>query len=168
MIELKRYTVFPGQFLITSVPSLITTVLGSCVSVCLWDKSSGIAGLNHYLLPGNEQDAHGDSNRGFTATRMTVKSMINRHANPELLEAKVFGGSSSLNPESDIFKIGKRNIETAIEVLKEFDIPVVAQHVGGMYGRRIVFNTGTGKVRMRLLKHSSTEINETIHKGFGY
>ena len=168
MISLRKYTVFPGQFIITSVPALISTVLGSCVSVCLWDKESHIGGLNHYLLPGNESDEMGNANRGLTATTLLVHSMLNRNVKLENLEAKVFGGCNSLYRNNDIFKVGERNITMALEVLKSFDIPVVAKHVGGSFGRKIVFNTSTGKVRMRILSKTTAEINEEINKGFGY
>ena len=56
----------------------------------------------------------------------------------------------------------------AFEVLKSFNIAVTAQHVGGSHGRKIVFNTATGKVRMRLLVKTAPEVNEEINKGFGY
>ena len=55
----------------------------------------------------------------------------------------------------------------ALEVLRDYHIHVSAQHVGGQYGRKIVFNTSTGKVRMRLLVKTE-DINEEIDKGFGY
>lgn len=168
MNTLRKYTVFPGQYIITSVPALISTVLGSCVSVCLWDRERSIAGLNHYLLPGNESDESGNPNRGLTSTTMLVHSMINRNVKLENLEAKVFGGCNSLYRNNDVFKVGERNINMALEVLKSFDIPVAAKHVGGMYGRKIVFNTSTGKVRMRILSKTTAEVNEEIHKGFGY
>ena len=115
MISLRKYTVFPGQFVITSVPALISTVLGSCVSVCLWDSESHIGGLNHYLLPGNESDESGNANRGLTATTMLVHSMLNRNVKLENLEAKVFGGCNSLYRNNDIFKVGERNITMALD-----------------------------------------------------
>jgi len=165
---LRKHTVYPGQYIITSVPSLIYTVLGSCVSVCLWDKVTKIGGLNHYLLPGTTTDDKGNTNRGLTATTMLVHSMLNRNVKLENLEAKIFGGCNSLYKNNDIFKVGERNIIMALEVLKSFDIPVTARHVGGEYGRKIVFNTGTGRVQMRILTKTTAEINEEINKGFGY
>ncbi len=168
MIELKKHIVFPGQFIITSVPTLISTVLGSCVSVCLWDKVSKIGAMNHYLLPGNDEDDAGNANRGLTSTRILIRSLVNRKVRLENLEAKVFGGCNSLYINGDTFKVGERNITIALEVLKGYHIAVTAQHVGGGYGRKIVFNTATGKVRMRLLRKPSTEVNEEINKGFGY
>jgi chemotaxis protein CheD len=168
MTELKRYTVFPGQFVITSAPMLISTILGSCVSVCLWDRVQKISGMNHYLLPGNATDEAGNANRGITAIPLLVKSLLNRKASVQHLEAKVFGGCNSLYKENNIFKVGDRNVAIAFDILKEMNIPVVAHHVGGGYGRKIVFNTDTGKVRMRLLNQTASEVNEKVDKGFGY
>jgi chemotaxis protein CheD len=164
----RRYTVFAGQFLITSVPALLTTVLGSCIAICLWDRENHIGGINHFLLPGTPDDDTGDPTRGLAATHMLVRSMLNRRVKLENLEAKVFGGCNSLYKSSDVFRIGKRNSEIALEVLDHYSIPVVAQHVGGGYGRKIVFNTATGKVRMRLLTETAAEVNEKIKLGFGY
>ncbi len=166
MSELRKHTLFPGQFVVSSAPVLITTVLGSCVSVCLWDKQTHMAGINHYLLPGTEEDT-ANPDRGLSATRMLIRSVLNRKSSIENLEAKVFGGCNSIYQGNDLFRIGVRNVEMAFTVLKEFDIRVTAQHVGGSYGRKIVFNTSTGKVRMRLLVKTAAEINEEIHKGFG-
>jgi chemotaxis protein CheD len=168
MKELKKYTVFPGQYIITTVPTLISTVLGSCVAVCLWDHGSRTGGMNHYLLPGTGEDDVSNSNRGITATRLLIRSMLNRGVRRHDLEAKVFGGCNSLYRNNDVYKVGERNIAIAFDILKEFEIPVTAQHIGGCYGRKIVFNSSTGKVRMRLLIKSALEINEEIDKGFGH
>lgn len=167
MTCLKRYTVFPGQYVITSVPTLITTVLGSCISVCLWSRELKLGGMNHYLLPGTSDDT-GNANRGIGAIPMLIKALVNRKVNIETLEAKIFGGCNSFCQDNDIFRIGERNAALAFELLNEHNIPVAAHHVGGSYGRKIVFNTDTGKVRMRLLKETSIEVNEKIDKGFGY
>ena len=93
--------------------------------------------------------------------------MLNRCATSDTLEAKVFGGCNSLYA-NDIYKVGERNIAIALAVLKAFEIRVVAKHVGGSHGRKIVFNTATGKVRVEILSKTAIEINEEINKGFGY
>jgi len=164
----RTYNVFPGQFIISSVPSTIVTVLGSCVAVCLYDNKLGLAGMNHYLLPGIEGDEAGNPNRGLSSTRMLIRSMLNRGSTSNTMIAKVFGGCNSLYLNNDYFKVGERNITMALDILKDYNIAVTAQHVGGAYGRKIVFNTTTGKVRMRLLIKTETDINEKINKGFGY
>jgi chemotaxis protein CheD len=147
---------------------LISTVLGSCIAVCLWDKRTKVAAMNHYLLPGKHDDLSGGATRGYFSIHLMVRSLKNRKVRFEDVEAKVFGGSNSLYARNDIYKIGERNAIMAFEVLKHYGINVVAYHVGGTYGRKIVFNTATGKVRMRLLTKSTQEVNEDIDKGFGY
>jgi chemotaxis protein CheD len=163
----KKYFLTEGQMLITTSPLEIITVLGSCVSICLWDKRKQIGGINHYLLPGNDGEEAGDFHRGNTSNRMLIKSMINRKCELSDLEAKVFGGCNSLYQENDTFEVGKKNIEVAMNQLRGANISVVASHTGGMFGRKIVFNTRTGKVLMRLLKKTSIQINDEIYKGLG-
>lgn len=154
MSERKNITIYPGQFIVSSSPAVITTVLGSCVSVCLWDKEQKVGGMNHFLLPGtgaaSTKDA-GDANRGIASTSMLVHALLRRNCKLENLEAKVFGGCNSLYPDNDLFKVGIRNIEAALLVLSQFGIPVVARHIGGAKGRKIKFDISTGKVRMILL-----------------
>jgi chemotaxis protein CheD len=168
MTELRKYTVFPGQFIITTAPALISTVLGSCVAICLWDNVTHMGGMNHYLLPGNSSDDPGNSNRGLTANRLLIRSLLNRKSKIENLEAKVFGGCNSLYQQNDLYRVGERNIEMAMQVLDEFKIKVRSRHTGGALGRRIVFNTYSGKVRMKLILTSAIKVNEDINKGFGY
>ena len=167
MTTLRKYTIFAGQAIVTSAPALISTVLGSCVSVCLLDKKTGVGGLNHYLLPGIPSDEANNLNRGLTSTAVLIRSMLNRMATIDTLEAKVFGGCNSLY-QNDIYKVGERNIAIALAVLKAFEIRVVAKHVGGSHGRKIIFNTATGRVRVEILSKTAIEINEEIDKGFGY
>jgi chemotaxis protein CheD len=164
---LRKYTIFAGQAIVTSAPALISTVLGSCVSVCLRDKETGVGGLNHFLLPGIPSDEANNLNRGLTSTAALIRSMLNRNASIDTLEAKVFGGCNSLY-QNDIYRVGERNIAIALAVLKAFEIRVVAKHVGGNHGRKIIFNTATGKVRVEILSKTAIEINEEIDKGFGY
>lgn len=159
--ERKKFFLTEGHILITTVPAEIITVLGSCIAVCLWDRQKKIAGMNHFLLPGNLTDEGANPNRGFSATRMLIKSMTNRKCQLEDLEAKVFGGSNTLQQ----FEVGKRNTEAALYMLKEAGIPVVASSIGGIAGRKVIFNTRTGKVLMRTLNKSLSELNDEISKG---
>jgi chemotaxis protein CheD len=168
MMQQKEYTLFAGQFLITNSSSLISTVLGSCVSVCLWDRVTKMAGMNHYLLPGNEQDDINNMDRGVHSTRLLIRSLINRKCSVEHLEAKVFGGCNSLYQNRDVFRVGERNVEIALNILQSYKIRIKAQDTGGTRGRKIIFNTDTGKVRMKLLTKTASEVNEEINKGFGY
>jgi chemotaxis protein CheD len=151
MITFTRHTLLPGEFVIASAPTLISTILGSCVSICLWDRDLKLGGMNHYLLPGVGDEDAGNPDRGIASAPMLIMSMFDRNAKIESMEAKVFGGCNSLYREKNVFKIGERNVAIAFSILKDYNINVTASNVGGSYGRKIVFNTTTGKVRMRLL-----------------
>src|SRR5262245_48262864 len=168
MSNLKRFDVFTGKYIITKVPALLVTILGSCVSVCLWDRELKMAGMNHYLLPGTPGDMAGHMNRGVSSVRLLIESMLNRKAELKNLEAKVFGGCNSFGPNFNLFKTGEQNAAVAFQMLKEYGIRVTASNVGGIHGRKIVFNSATGKVRMRLLGETGALINQRIGDGFDY
>ena len=55
-------------------------------------------------------------------------------------------------------KIGVRNIKAVKENLYKFNINIVAEDVGGNYGRTIEFNTNTGKLTIRSLGKGTKEI----------
>ncbi|HEY8936740.1 MAG TPA: chemotaxis protein CheD [Cyclobacteriaceae bacterium] len=164
----KKYFITDGQFLITTVPATIHTVLGSCVSVCIWDKKLKLAGMNHYLMPGSSASDAGNPNHGYTSIAMLIRSMLHRHAQIENMEAKIFGGCNSWLRHSSLFSVGRKNIEVANLMLREAGIKITAQNTGGMYGRKIVFNTFTGKVNVHMLTKTAIEVNEDIYKGFSY
>lgn len=166
MTDLKKIIMVEGQTIVTNIPSEISTILGSCVAVCLWDKETKLASMNHYLLPGSRQDAAGNLSRGFTSIETIIKSMISRNSKAENLRAKIFGGANSMFPNGG-FHIGKKNIEVAKIVLREAGIPITSNNTGGVHGRRIFFNTETGIVRVKLLTLTADCINEEINKGFG-
>jgi len=48
---LRRIFLHAGQISVATEPTEITTILGSCVAICLWDPGSGVGGMNHYMLP---------------------------------------------------------------------------------------------------------------------
>ena len=168
MNSLEKNTLLPGKILVATKPTLISTLLGSCVAVCLWDKRLRIGGMNHYLLPGTEHGDVGDSNRGVSSIRMLLDEFISLQSYPVDLEAKIFGGCNSLYRNNDRYKIGERNIAIAFDMMKGVGIPVIAHHTGGAHGRKIVFNTSNGKVRMRLLPQPATEVNEKNYQGLNY
>jgi chemotaxis protein CheD len=52
--------------------------------------------------------------------------------------------------------IGDENIAVARELLTRFNIPIVAEDVGGSRGRRVTFDTASGSIHCALLDGSST------------
>jgi len=137
-----------GHIHVASEPTQITTVLGSCVAICLWDPLLRIGGMNHYLLPSN---LTGDRVERFadTATAVLMERLLATGVSLSRLRAKVFGGASVLAFTSGA--LAERNVLAAREQLGRWDIPIVAEDVGGSYGRKIVFRTDTGAATVKVL-----------------
>ena len=149
MTEQKKYYLLPSQIFASSEDYKITTVLGSCVAICLWDKVNKIGGMNHYMLPHWNGNGLASPKYGSIAIEKLIKKMLEQGSSLKYLEAKVFGGGEVLGTESTMFNIGKRNVELAEDVLREFKINIIAKSVGGVNGRKILFCTKTGTVRQK-------------------
>ena len=129
----------------------VTTVLGSCVSVCLWDPVARVGGINHYLLPLWNGDGLRTPKYGNIAIPMLVEKLLEAGCSRASLKAKVFGGGSVLEKSSGLLNVGERNIHFAESALDEARIPVIGKDVGGTSGRKLLFVTGTGDVFVRKL-----------------
>ena len=142
---------YPGELIATSDPSVISTVLGSCVSVCLLDPVTRSGGANHFLLP-HLTTGDGSSCRfGRTAMEMLVARMLSLGCQKRNLTARMFGGASQFEVSSDRISIGQQNVQVATRFLEEEEIPILVQEVGGSRGRKLVFHTETGDVFVRTL-----------------
>ncbi len=147
-----KYFLLPGMIKISRQPMEITTLLGSCVSICLWDSTLQTGGINHYLMPLWNGTGLASPKYGNIAIESLIGKMISLGSKRENLKAKVFGGASLLKSSEYSFNIGERNIEIQEAVLKDNDIELVAQSTGGKLGRKIIFNTFTGLVKMKYIK----------------
>ncbi|MCI4399839.1 MAG: chemotaxis protein CheD [Campylobacteraceae bacterium] len=145
----EKIFIHVGQIHIGFTPTEISTVLGSCVAVCLFDKYKMIGGMNHYLLPLWNGNGLQSPKFGNVSVPRMIQSMMDIGCNPSNMEAKIFGGASINISSSEDMMIGKRNVLTAKEILDEYKIPVVAEDTGGAMGRRIMMRSDTGKVFMK-------------------
>jgi chemotaxis protein CheD len=125
---------------------LTTSGLGSCLGVAIYDTSAGVAGLVHAMLPAkDEMDENGnDAKFADSGIRRLVEELEREGADRRNLEAKIAGGSDMLDFSEDGPGIGARNAEKGRRTLAEFDIPVVAEDVGGERGRSLRLETATG------------------------
>lgn len=152
MSETQKYFLLPGLIKATRQPTEITTLLGSCVAICLWDSKLNIGGINHYLMPYWNGNELASPKYGDIAIESLINRMLSLGSLRENLIAKVFGGASLLKSSEYSFDIGRRNIELQEEILRMNNIRVVGQSTGGNLGRKIIFNTFTGVVRMKYIK----------------
>ncbi len=134
----------PGQFVVTKEPVVITTILGSCVAVCLWDAKAGVAGINHFLLPKDPQPRSADPRYGDSAMDALIFAMWKRGAAIDRLVAKVFGGACVLAGAGAGRSIGAQNAELARRVLERHSIAVAIDRTGGQRGRKLLFDAGDG------------------------
>lgn len=138
----------PGQLLFATDPTVVSTVLGSCVSVCLYDEDHKAGGVNHFLLPGgpagNESPRFGESANAMLLARFReIGVQVSR------LRAKVFGGASMGG--SSAGDLASRNVEVALAFLRTHGIPLVSQDTGGERGRKLIFRTCDATAWVRLL-----------------
>lgn len=154
MIHGESVFIHVGQIHVDRAPGAISTVLGSCVAVCLYDPVSGIGGMNHYLLPFWNGNGLQSPKFGNIAIPKLIDAMLTHGANPKTTEAKLFGGASMRALNSDSMMIGHKNILVAREILIEYNIPIIAEDVGGQLGRKIQLNLEGGKVLMKYAQRS--------------
>ncbi len=159
MERLKTYYLYPASLFADKEPHVVTTILGSCVAVCLFDPILNQGGINHFMLPLWNGQGLASPRYGNIAIERLIERMLSLGSQKENLKAKVFGGGEVLQTNLDSFHIGERNIRVAIDILKEQGIPVVAKSVGGKVGRRIEFVTSTGEVRQKYIQ-KTIDVNE--------
>jgi len=152
--------ILPGEYYATAENTMIVTVLGSCVSVCLRDPITRIAGMNHFLLPANKDELNfnSDSARyGVYAMEVLINHLMKLGASRGRLEAKVFGGGNVLK-QLRINSVGEQNAAFVQEYLRTENINVIAQDLLGEYPRKVYFFPLTGEVKVRKLKslHNTT------------
>jgi chemotaxis protein CheD len=140
-VAVAEYFLRPGFIYVPAVPTLISAVLGSAVSVCLYDKKNGVAGMNHFLFP--EETAPGKTTAlyGNVATMALIRMVRQHGAGTRYLEAQIFGGAR--NHEQDQQRdVGRENVEMARRTLRGKQICIVSEDVGGQRGRKVIFHCG--------------------------
>ncbi len=147
-----RKFIHVGEIHIGARPTEISTILGSCVAVCLYDSVTKMGGMNHYLVPLWNENGLQSPKFGNISIPRLIESMVNIGCEVRNMEAKVFGGGNVIDISSENMMIGRKNILIAKEILREYRIPITAQDVGGDKGRRIMMRSDTGKI---FLKYTS-------------
>lgn len=143
----KKYHLYPGHLAAAQEETLISTLLGSCVAVALYDDKNQVGGLNHYLLPRAEEVGSSPCARyGDYAIKGLIDLLLDLGANRKNLKAKLYGGANLIAVSDLNEAVGKKNIDYAEQTLKSLGIPVVEKNVGGESARIISFNTKTAAV----------------------
>ena len=153
--------VLPGEYYATKDDLMITTLLGSCIAVCLYDPGSRVGGMNHFLLPdgGDSSDLLSTSGRyGVYAMELLVNHIVKLGGARSQLRAKVFGGGNVIKSMTHS-KVGDQNVNFVMGYLKNEGIPIDATDVLDIYPRRVNFFPFTGRVMMKkLTNHYDNEL----------
>ena len=107
-----RHFLYPGQVFVTRDPITISTILGSCAAVCLWDRHKRAGGMNHYLLPEGQDEGPNRLRYGNVANPELLKQVLALGCEIRNLQAKIFGGSSAFGVDPSQ-SVGSRNVELA-------------------------------------------------------
>jgi chemotaxis protein CheD len=139
-------------------PCMITTLgLGSCIGIALYDSYTKVSGLAHIMLPYSTTIRNNSNLAKFadTGIKKLLDDMIDLGAKKRNINAKIAGGSQmfKFSQMSEIMKVGERNAEASKKVLEELDIPLLAEDVGGSYGRTVELYSGDGKFLIKTIGH---------------
>ncbi|MFB9887565.1 chemoreceptor glutamine deamidase CheD [Balneatrix alpica] len=149
------HKLLPGEWLVTSEEEAITTLLGSCVAACIRDPVLGVGGMNHFLLPMQDGQAHPaegynpSARYGNWAMEMLINGILRQGGLRHRLEIKLFGGGKVLKGLS--YDVGGYNINFVHEYLRNERLPVVSSDLGGEQARKIVYFPKTGVVKVKRL-----------------
>lgn len=152
----NRTYIGQGEFAIDGgADAVISTLLGSCVSACIWDPDRQIGGMNHVLFSDTSANAAEVFGHGVNGMEQLINGLMRLGADRRRLRAKVFGGAKMLSGLSDE---GARNGNFVVEFLANEGIAHLGGDLGGRRARRIEFWPGIGRARM---KYVEEEVRET-------
>jgi chemotaxis protein CheD len=141
----------PGQLFAGAEPVDVTTILGSCVSTCLWDPRARMGAINHFLLPSGDAEGEPSARFGDVAVRMVVEMLLARGSRVRDLQAKLFGGACVVHGVTRDDHLGAKNVAAARALLDRYGVPVVAADVGGRCGRKLVYRTDSGLALVKVM-----------------
>ena len=145
--------IFSGDWYVsTKSNEMLATILGSCVSACIRDPIARVGGMNHFLLPGDENadNAVSDSARyGVFAMECLINGILKAGGRKDRFEVKVFGGGNVINNSA---RIGSKNAKFIRDFLHTEGYQITSEDLEGDHPRRLHYFPATGKVMMRLLR----------------
>jgi chemotaxis protein CheD len=146
--------VLPGEYFVATDNLLLVTVLGSCISACIWDGRAQVGGMNHFMLP--DGDGDGGGRYGSYAMELLINEMMKKGARRESMQAKIFGGGQVMHSFTTM-NVGERNTKFVLDYLHTERIPIVSQDVLDIYPRKVCYFPQTGKAMVKRLAHAHPE-----------
>lgn len=160
----RRINLIQGEFQVSNDPSVVfTTLLGSCVAACIRDPTAQVGGMNHFLLPGEENlsKAQEAERYGVHLMELLLNGLLKAGAKPQRLEAKLFGGAKTMKGLADV---GSQNAGFAERFLRNEGIRLVGSSLGGEQGRRIQFWPVSGRARQTFLNSDKIPLKVVVQQ----
>jgi len=131
---------------------LVTYALGSCIAVILHDPYRKIGAMVHAMLP-EPKTPRIDNPIKYVSTSIPIilRELKRYGCNLKVLESAIIGGAHILKLPKSI-NIGSKNVEIARKILKEYNIRIVEEDVGGNYSRTVFYELATGKIYVYIPK----------------
>ena len=160
MIE-QRLVVTQGQQAVSKDPNVVfSTLLGSCVAVCLWDREAAVGGLNHILLANRKETDKRRDRIGTNAMEILINAVLKEGGERKNLTAKVFGGAQMVGGLS---AIGEANAIFVLDYLKREGFEILGQSVGGTAARHVLFWPAKGLAKLKTISGPGpAEVFQTI------
>lgn len=160
--ERNAVKVLPGEFFVSADDIVLSTVLGSCVSACIWDRHAAIGGMNHFMLPGadggKDADPIGLAGRyGVFAMEQLINELIKHGGRKVNFEAKLFGGGHVMRNFTTM-NVGERNAGFVLEFLKTEGIRVASQDLLDVHPRRVAFFPTSGRALCKKLAQADASL----------
>ena len=150
-VEVPLATKFlqPGHLVVASQPMQVTTILGSCVAVCLFDITKRVGGINHFMLPFAAGRTTSSPRFGDVAMKELLDGVKGVGGRMPFLQARVYGGASMFQELKVSASLGQKNVELALDFLARFAIDVIEIDTGGNRGRKLIYRTDEGSVCLK-------------------
>ncbi len=154
-----------GEIFISDKPTVVKTVLGSCISVTMFNSRLRIGSICHGLLPDcNEISCFNCACvAGFRYIDGSIGKMLeelqSRGIQNDEIEVKIFGGADmfkAVRGKPSPINFGEQNIKAAFKIMGDLNLRLTASDIGGPGEREIIFVPNTGQVFLKRLKKAET------------
>lgn len=162
--ERNAVKLLPGEYFVSENDIVLSTVLGSCIAACMWDRNARVGGMNHFMLPGDPARAGTDADPiglagryGVFAMEQLINELIKRGARKSNLEVKLFGGGAVLRNFTAL-NVGERNAEFVLNFLRTEGIRIASQDLLDVFARRVAFFPVSGRALCRKLPQADAAV----------
>jgi chemotaxis protein CheD len=154
--------VLPGEFFVSADDIVLSTVLGSCIAACIWDRTAAIGGMNHFMLPGADSSKDADpvglaGRYGVFAMEQLINELIKRGGRKVNFEAKLFGGGQVMRNFTTM-NVGERNAGFVLDFLRTEGIRVASHDLLDVFPRRVVFFPTSGRALCKKLAQADASL----------